>query len=86
MKTTLLISTSALVMLAGVALAQGDHDHAINQEGAILSEEDAAKVASFDILAAHAHRKGNVVTFHMTTAGAAGATVWVKTKHLRQLL
>lgn len=73
MKKALLVSTTAFVMLAGAAFAEGNHDHAINQEGAILSVEDADKVASFDILAVHAHREGNVVTFHMTTAGTAGA-------------
>lgn len=55
------------------ALAGGDHDHALHQKGAILSEADPAKTAAFDILAAHVHRKGNTVTFHMTTNGTAGA-------------
>ncbi len=73
MKNTLLMSLASSVVFAGAALAQGEHDHAINQEGAILSAKGTAKVASFDILAAHAHRDRNVVTFHMTTAGAAGA-------------
>ena len=72
MKNNLLISAAISVALAGVAFAKGGHDHAIDQEGAILSAEDTTKVASFDIFAAHAHRKGNVVTFQMTTVGAAG--------------
>lgn len=73
MKKPLLLCATSSIMFAGAALASGDHDHAINQEGAILSEEDSGKVASFDILASHAHRDGNIVTFHMTTAGTAGA-------------
>lgn len=47
--------------------------HAIDQKGAVLSPPDKSKVASFDILGAHAHRKGRTVTFHMTTNGKAGA-------------
>ncbi|WP_120499171.1 hypothetical protein [Roseovarius sp. EL26] len=68
-------------MIGGSAIAEGDHNQnaAIHQDGAILSEADAAKTASFDILGAHAHRKGNVVTFHMTTNGVAGADVPVAT-------
>ncbi|MFZ1469462.1 MAG: hypothetical protein WAT09_10865 [Paracoccaceae bacterium] len=73
MKNALFIYAIAFGVVAGVAFADGNHDQAITQEGAILSANDAAKVASFDILAAHAHREGNVVTFHMTTAGVAGA-------------
>ena len=74
MKKALLTSIVSSLALTGAALADGNHKaHAINQDGAILSPEDPAKVASFDILAAHAHREGNLVTFHMTTAGTAGA-------------
>lgn len=75
MKPHLLALVSTLTLTAGSALADGGpgHDHAINQDGAILSKADAAKVASFDILAAHAHRSANQVTFHMTTNGKAGA-------------
>lgn len=57
-------------LLAGPA--QADETHAIHQKDAIHSETDAAKPAAFDILAAHAHRSGRSVTFHMTTAGHAG--------------
>jgi hypothetical protein len=68
------ISTLALILAAGTALAGGDHEnHAVNQDGAITSEAQSTKIASFDILAAHAHRTGNTVTFHMTTNGVAGA-------------
>ena len=73
MKRSLLTLFTAVCLTGTVALADSNNDHAIHQEGAISSDADAAKVASFDILAAHAHRNGNVVTFHMTTNGIAGA-------------
>ncbi|AHD11578.1 hypothetical protein [Phaeobacter gallaeciensis] len=69
--TRLFTPAAILVLGAGSALADGNH--AVHQKGAILSETDTQKVASFDILAAHAHRAGNTVTFHMTTNGDAGA-------------
>ncbi|MEP1519677.1 hypothetical protein [Ascidiaceihabitans sp.] len=66
----------ALVFTASVAGADGNHaSHAVNQAGAILSEESVDTIAAFDILAAHAHDTGNIVTFHMTTNGVAGDTV-----------
>ena len=69
---TRFFATAAILTLgAGGVLADGDH--ALHQKGAILSEADTQKVASFDILAAHAHRADNTVTFHMTTNGNAGA-------------
>ncbi len=68
----LLTTTSAaLILTAFPALADGGH--AIHQDGAVRSPEDSAKTASFDILAAHVHRDGRTVTFHMTTNGEAGA-------------
>lgn len=70
MTRSLPLSVFAL-LLASAAFA--DETHAINQEGAIKSASDASKVAAFDILAAHAHRNGGLVTFHMTTNGIAGA-------------
>ena len=70
--TQSLISLSIALCLTSFA-AQADDGHALHQEGAIQSDADTTKVASFDILAAHAHRKGNVVTFHMTTNGTAGS-------------
>ncbi len=75
MKVTRYPISAAIAVLGTAALADGNHSHshALNQQGAILSESDAAKVASFDILAAHVHRAGNTVTFHMTTNGIAGA-------------
>ena len=70
----LLVTTAILGLTASAAIAGGDHEtHAINQEGAVKSVADPSKVSSFDILAAHVHRKGNTVTFHMTTNGKAGA-------------
>lgn len=77
MTKSLITLTTIASLLGAAAMAEGDHNHghAINQDGAILSGADTAKIASFDILAAHAHRKGNVVTFHMTTNGVAGADV-----------
>lgn len=69
----ILLSASAAILIAGGSLA--DESHAIRQTGAILSEVDATKVAAFDILAAHAHRDGRLVTFHMTTGGTAGSAV-----------
>ncbi len=73
MKPVSILYATASFALTTPALAGSDHDHAIHQDGAILSAADTGKTASFDILAAHAHRQGNVVTFHMTTAGIAGA-------------
>ena len=67
---SLLITTGAMLS-AGGALADGGH--ALHQEGAILSEADGTRPAAFDILAAHAHRDGRLVTFHMTTNGTAGS-------------
>lgn len=77
MTKSLITLTTIASLLGASAMAEGGHNHglAITQEGAILSDADTAKIASFDILAAHAHRKGNVVTFHMTTNGVAGADV-----------
>lgn len=75
-KSLITLTTIASLLGASAMAASGhDHGHAITQDGAILSDADTAKIASFDILAAHAHRKGNVVTFHMTTNGVAGAEV-----------
>jgi len=67
----LILGTLALAFTASTALADGSH--AAHQPGAIKSAVDTAKTASFDILAAHVHRDGRTVTFHMTTNGIAGA-------------
>ncbi len=64
---------SALVFVLAASTALADGSHATQQEGAVKSPADTAKVASFDILAAHVHRVGRTATFHMTTNGTAGA-------------
>ena len=71
----LLLSLS-LVSIGAPAFAGSDHSHApaAAQDNAIRSETSASIQADFDILAAHAHRVGQTVTFHMTTAGQAGNT------------
>ena len=63
--------TTAILFAASAALAGGDH--AADMHDAVQSPAVADKVAAFDILAAHAHRKDNTVTFHMTTNGVAGS-------------
>ena len=70
-----LISGTALMLAAGAAMADDGHTPAVNQDGAVLSAAAEGTRAAFDILAAHAQRKGNLVTFHMTTNGAAGTEV-----------
>lgn len=75
MKRHLIPLFATLTLTAGTALAEGEHNYAVDQDGAILSDADSSKVAAFDILAAHAHRTTNTVTFHMTTNGVAGADV-----------
>lgn len=65
------LAFNCALMLSGSAFA--NDGHAVHQEGAITSAVDSAKLAAFDILAAHAHRDGRLVTFHMTTNGIAGA-------------
>ena len=70
--TTRIHKLCIALCLAGAPALAGD-GHAIHQTGAIASPADPAKRATFDILAAHAHRTGNIVTFHMTTNGTAGA-------------
>jgi hypothetical protein len=66
----LLALTAVSLLAASASLADGTD--ALHQVGAILSGADSDKVTSLDILAAHAHRDGNKVTFHMTTNGTAG--------------
>ncbi|EPX79478.1 hypothetical protein [Litoreibacter arenae] len=69
--TRSLLTSACALLLAGTAFA--NENHAIHQQGAITSDADPSKAAAFDILAAHAHRDGRLVTFHMTTNGEAGA-------------
>lgn len=63
----------ALIAALAAAPAQADTGHALDMPGAILSDAQEARPAAFDILAAHAHRQGGLVTFHMTLRGTAGA-------------
>ncbi|SFU21697.1 hypothetical protein [Sedimentitalea nanhaiensis] len=67
----ILPTTAAILCLAAPLLAGGKH--ASGMSDAITSEAKPGGNAAFDILAAHAHRNGRHVTFHMTTAGMAGA-------------
>ncbi|WP_166418769.1 hypothetical protein [Cochlodiniinecator piscidefendens] len=69
-----LATSFAILGLSGFA-AYADGTHAAHQTGAVASEVNESTTASFDILAAHAHRAANRVTFHMTTNGTAGADV-----------
>ncbi len=75
----ILLATTALFLTAGIAFADDGHQsHAIDQNGAVLSAADVSKLAAFDILAAHVHRDGRTVTFHMTTNGTAGSELPTK--------
>lgn len=69
------LTALSLMQVAGYAYSSGDHAHAVEQAGAVMSASDKAKISSFDILAAHVHRNGNIVTFHMTTNGVAGSDI-----------
>ncbi len=71
-----LLSTLAALGVATISHADGGHAHdpAVEETDAIRSAASDAVQADFDILAAHAHRQGQTVTFHMTTAGQAGQT------------
>jgi hypothetical protein len=64
--------TAVLLITTQIAAADGP---ALEQAGAVLSPADAAKTQGFDILAAHVHREGDRVVFHMTARGTAGADV-----------
>ena len=61
------------LLLIALATPVSAHGPALSQTGAILSPASPAGEASFDILAAHVHRDGMKLTFHMTLNGAAGA-------------
>lgn len=67
------LALSATLLAALTSNGLADESHAIHQKGAVVSKADSSKTASFDILAAHVHRDGRTVTFHMTTNGVAGA-------------
>jgi len=72
MRLILLTTALTLPTLAFPALA---HDPAANEPGAIASPAGSAEVAAFDILAAHVHRDGDNLTFHMTLADDAGSKI-----------
>lgn len=55
--------------------ALADSSHAVHRKDAVVSKASQDKKAAFDILAAHVHQKGGVVTFHMTTNGVAGSEI-----------
>lgn len=68
----LISSTVALSLMAGSAAAHQGHEGDAAVSG-ITSPANVEQVEALDILFTHAHSKGNVVTFHMTTNGIAGA-------------
>lgn len=72
------VLTRIALVVPAVALAPlgalASDTHTQHSPGAIYSDSDASKIAGFDILAAHIHRDGRLVTFHMTTAGQTGTT------------
>lgn len=70
MRLILLTTAIALPILAFPALA---HETAASKPDAITSAAGTAKVAAFDILAAHIHRDGPNLTFQMTLAAPAGS-------------
>ncbi|MEP3244371.1 MAG: hypothetical protein ABJN40_19740 [Sneathiella sp.] len=74
----LIFTTTAVMLVAACTQTSDDHahshgGHAIDMSDSVRSAADKTKTASFDILAAHVHRNGRTVTFHMTTNGVAGA-------------
>lgn len=71
MRKSFLLGLATLALTHSAAIA--DESHAVHQDGAIISASDEKIVAAFDVLAAHAHRDGRIVTFHMTTNGVAGS-------------
>lgn len=69
------IAVTALALQAGGASAQShDHAAAADQPGAIRSPIDETIDVAFDIVAAHVHRDGAFLTFHMTLANLAGSS------------
>ncbi len=69
--TRIFLPSSCALALASGAFAHPTHG--THQEGAILSSAGPSKTAAFEILAAHARWEADLVTFHMTTKGVAGA-------------
>ncbi|MEQ8305293.1 MAG: hypothetical protein RIA09_01935 [Hoeflea sp.] len=64
---------SLALLGASTLLTHAASGHAIDNEAAIRSAENSSVMAAFDILAAHAHREGDRIAFHMTTRATAGA-------------
>jgi len=73
MKNLLLASAIALSTAYPVFVQASPITPAADMNDAIKSAADKSKVAAFDILAAHVHRKGRTATFHMTLKGKAGS-------------
>lgn len=76
-QTAFIAAAAALAMLVPAAAARADaaHDHARSQPDAIVSPSSDAIVAGFDIQAAHVHREGRSLVFHMSVSGQAGRPV-----------
>lgn len=71
---TLALAAGYCGLAALPATADGNHatQSAASMEDAVTSEVNASHAAPFDIVAAHVHRSGRTITFHMTLAGEAG--------------
>ena len=66
---------AALLTASVVQPAASGGNHARDMADAIHSDAAEPVTASLDILAAHVHRDGQQVTFHMTTRGLAGEDI-----------
>ncbi len=71
-KNFALVGPLVSTLLLGLPAIADEHE-AINQAGAVNSPASATIAAAVDILAAHVHRDGRILTFHMTTSGEAGS-------------
>ena len=71
--TRLLALTGIMAFATACQAGEGHGIHAAAHDDAVKSKVDASKAAALDIVAAHVHRDGNTVTFHMTTNGVAGS-------------
>lgn len=67
---TIILSTLVLAGLTSPSLADGPQ--AKDLADAVTSPQNETINASYDILAAHAHRTGQTVAFHLSTLGEAG--------------
>jgi len=74
--TDILVRGLLAATLSATALtALADGSPAVHQAGAVTSGPSDTARAPFDIVAAHVHRDGALVTFHMTTNGTAGSAL-----------